>query len=864
MHFLSKKIVFILTFSLFTTSLKLIAQQIRKPRTCATMQAIEEQLRTDPVFRKDYEAKQKDLQKYLAEHPVYSTDVFPNNNDTVIIPVAVHIVLPDPYRVTDDNVQFFIDRLNEDFSGFNADSGNASSFFGVRGHSLIRFALARRDPNGNATTGIERKVGNIQIAQTTAQPIKNPASGGLAAWNVANYYNFWVGSGYATTGLLGISPQIGPGATGGSSADGVCVDEMVFANNPCYTDNNFNLARTAVHEIGHNMGLFHTFQGGCSSADFTSNLTTTGRSLPANLLGPADDTPPLSTSTSGCPAEGTLNGCNPSREKMFQNYMDYSDDACLTLFTDGQVRRMHYVVQNFRAGYLTTQGHLPPAGTPVNEVGMHSVVSPGGIESIGCNNFTYPTPTCGTSFVPKVRIANYGIANLNSISVGVLVNGVPGPTQTFNLNALKPTKTTVLTLPAQVLNAGTNVIKYFTFNPNGVADSVVKNDTITQNLVITNPPLNPTTLPLNEGFEGNAFAPTSNGWNIYNPDNATGWAQSTSAFKTGTSSATLNMFNYTTTGQFDYLHSPRLNFANNLNDSVWVSFHYAYKLKLNQTSARRDSLSLEVTTDCDPAVANWTTLWKRGGDQLRTNNTASNTNWSPTAAEWSTTPVKVSLWNYKNTPIILALKTRNGNGQNIYVDDISVFPTAAPLPVKLISFTANQNNNNITCKWETATEINTKNFEVERSFDGRNFERIGLVNAVGNSSSSLFYQFADETVLKSKQSHIFYRLKINDIDGKFNYSNVVAIKLGEKQTVQIFPNPTKQNLNVQITSSNSKNLNTTIQVVDYLGRIVSNKNVSIQSGTQNFEIKTESLPAGNYVIHIKTENEFKALKFIKQ
>lgn len=860
------KVYFILTLFAILTNCQQVFSQ-KKVHRCATMDALEERLRTDPAFKADYEAKNRDLDAYLAAHPLQPTiDAFPS--DTIIVPVVVHIVVPDPYRITDENVQFFIDRLNEDFSGFNADSATGSSWYGVRGHSMIRFTLARRDPNGKSTTGIERKVGNIQIATTTAQNIKSVASGGLAAWNTSTYYNLWVGSGFSTTGLLGISPGIGPGATSGTGADGVCVDEQVFANNPCYTDPSFALARTAVHEIGHNFGLYHTFQGGCSSADFTTNLSS--GTLPAAYLGPLDDTPPLSTSTSGCPTDGTTNGCSPAVPKMFQNYMDYSDDGCMSLFTLGQVKRMHQVVTQFRSGYLTTQGYLPPVGTPANETGIVEVISPGGSEynQASCNTRTYSTPFCGINptITPKVKIANYGVNVLTSVTLNAMINGSVVASQTFSVNVTGGgIRTATLSLPTISLVNGTNIVKIFTTNPNGSPDGAPANDTITKTIVIDNTPPAVTTLPHTEGFEVGNFNPTASGWKIINGSTATSttWTRTTATAKTGTGSAMIKFFGYTPVGDVDYLYSPRLNF-NNTTDSVFIAFNYAYKRKSTAAASLKDTLSVEVTTDCDPSTANWTSLWKKGGTTLATTTATTTTTWTPTAAEWTTTPIKVSLLNYVNGPIYVAFKAKNGNGQNLYIDDINIYSVANPLPVKLVSFTAIQNNKKVTCKWETKQEEGIKNYSVERSVDGKTFESIGLVDALGNSTNAGFYQFTDVNAFNINAATLYYRLKINDVNGKFNYSSVVVVSLGEKQSVQLYPNPTKDFVNVQINSSSNSAINNTIEVIDYLGKVVLSKKVTVTTGTQNIALNTTNLPKANYVVVIKNESEFKTLKFTKE
>ena len=823
-------------------------------RVCGTMDAIQARMQSDPAYKADYEKKLKDLNAYLAAHPTIESFA---NGDTVVIPVVVHVVLPNPNIITDDNVDYFINRLNADYSGFNPDSANGSSFYGVRGHSLLRFALARRDINGNATTGVERKVGTGAIGTTDPQPIKSAATG-LAPWDITKYYNLWVGVG--SGGLLGIAPEIGPGTQSGTAVDGICCDYTVFANNPCFSLSAFNMARTAVHEIGHNMGLFHTFDNGCTGVDF-SQLTSAGMALPANLLTPSDDTPPISANTSGCPAQGTANGCTPSVPKMFQNYMDYTDDACYSMFTKGQVARMHYVVENFRPGYLTTKGHLPPNGTPQNEAAANSIVSPGGSEVIGCNAVSYPIPTCGTgTFIPKLRVTNFGVQNLNTITVSLDLNGSV-ISQTFTTNLLGG-RSAVFSLPSQTLTNGTNILKYYTSNPNGILDSINTNDTLTLTVNFSNLPPTPALLPLVEGFEDGGFNPTASGWKVVNNNSGTTtWTRSVTAAKTGAACATMKMFGYTSTGDFDYLKSPSINF-NNTSDTAYISFNYAYRLKGTTNASRRDTLSVEVATDC--GATNWTSIWKKGGTALATNATVIATNWTAAAADWATSPVKISLQAYKNTPIYIALKTRNGNGQNIYVDDINIYTVPNPLPLTMLSFKAIQNAKNITCKWETANEEHIKDFTVERSINGSSFESVGTVVAAGNTTATSYYQFTDNKAFTLNSPVLYYRLKSNDINGKFSYSNIIVVKIGEKQIIQVYPNPATDKITINLNNTSISATNNTVQIVDYLGRVLLQQKALTNAGNTSLEFNINSLPKGNYVVVVKNEIESKTIKFVKE
>ena len=124
-------------------------------KRCGTMEAIQHDIQHDPALKARILQGETDYQNSL------KSKMKPGAGNTlpmplglvnpIIIPVVVHIVLRNPWQITDDAVQHFIDRLNTDFSGLNPDSANAEEFYPVRGHSLLRFVLARRDINGNFT-----------------------------------------------------------------------------------------------------------------------------------------------------------------------------------------------------------------------------------------------------------------------------------------------------------------------------------------------------------------------------------------------------------------------------------------------------------------------------------------------------------------------------------------------------------------------------------------------------------------------------------------------------------------------------------------------------------------------------------------
>ncbi len=626
--------------------------QQKRIQRCGTAEEIAARYQNDPVFRAQQDHRERDYQQYLKTGAVQNGPIPTALTGPVTIPVVVHIVLANPWSITDADIDYFINRLNTDYAGINADSTNCGTFCSLRGHSLLRWTLAKRDVNGNFTTGVERLVGTTTIGTAEPQAIKNAATatGGLAPWDYTKYYNIWVGDG-GTSGLLGISPDIGPGT---ATSDGVCVASVGFSSG-CVADAAFNMCRTAVHEIGHNFGLFHTFDQGCTGVDF-SQLTSSGCTLPSNLLTGIDDTPPISASTSGCPTVGTTNGCSPAVPKMFQNYMDYTDDACYSMFTKAQVLRLEWVLQNCRAGYLTTLGGQYPANMPALDASAANIIAPGSydFDLASCSTKNYPLPTCAGVFTPIVRVTNAGTTTLTSITVTTTINGLNPVTQTIN-TSIATGKSKSLTLNSQTAVPGTNLLTITLSAPKGGTDGNAVNNSISTTFTVAASG----GLPYTQDFVSATFPPT--GITLGNPDGGTTWVRNATGNGTA-GSAYMNCFNYASIGQTDDI---KLNAVpTNNGDTVILKFDVSHRPYNATTDA--DTLAVVYSTDCGSTWTN--SSYKKWGPTLGT--VAASTTAYTTPTTWRTDSVFIRC-NGGN--LQAAIRCINGYGNNIFVDNINLY-----------------------------------------------------------------------------------------------------------------------------------------------------------------------------------------------
>jgi hypothetical protein len=244
----------------------------------------------------------------------------------VKIPVVVHVVFNAAgENISDAQVKSQIAALNKDYRATNTDKSKVPGVWkGLVTDAGIEFALATKDPQGHPTTGITR----TQTAQTSFSSndgVKSAATGGVAAWPTDKFLNLWVCT--LSDQLLGYAQfPGGPAATDGVVILNTAFGTMGTAAAP------FNKGRSATHEIGHWLNLRHIWGDteDCSGTDFVP------------------DTPNALHPNFGMPAFPHISCANGPNGDMFVNYMDYTDDAGMVMFTAQQVTRMHAALEGPR------------------------------------------------------------------------------------------------------------------------------------------------------------------------------------------------------------------------------------------------------------------------------------------------------------------------------------------------------------------------------------------------------------------------------------------------------------------------------------------------------------------------------------
>lgn len=307
-------------------------------RNCGAMEHMAMLKAQDP----NYEQMLHDLEDFTARF-IEEGGSAANGRAVVTIPVVVHVVYnTTAQNVSDAQIQSQINILNQDFRKLNSDwTGTPAGFQSLVADCEINFCLAQRDPNGNATTGIVRKQTTV-TSFSTNDAVKYTANGGDNAWPSSSYLNIWVCN--LSGGVLGYAQFPG----GPAATDGVVITYTGFGNTGTAAAP-FNKGRTATHEVGHWLNLYHIWGDDGTACTGSDNCS---------------DTPNQADENYGCPSFPQVSCSNGANGDMFMNYMDYTDDACMYMFTLGQKARMQalFAQGGLRASLTSSLGCTPPSG----------------------------------------------------------------------------------------------------------------------------------------------------------------------------------------------------------------------------------------------------------------------------------------------------------------------------------------------------------------------------------------------------------------------------------------------------------------------------------------------------------------------
>ena len=550
--------------------------------------------------------------------------------DPIIIPVVVHIIHDNEIgNISFSQIQDAIGMLNQDFSQTNPDAGSTRNtatapFLPVASDMEVQFALAKIDPDGNCTNGVQRRNSALGTYDGGDEASKTYAGGGLDAWDRNKYFNIWVVNSIDNGGdpgyILGYAQFP---SWGSANTYGVIIRHDAFG----YIGT-ANGDRTISHEVGHCFGLAHTFQSGCGSNG-------------SNCGGQGDgccDTPPVDDPHWSC--SQTQNNCSqvPNGDfygfdvlDQFENFMSYS--PCQYMFSADQKS----IVQ----ANLSNIGHLS------NLTSLASQTDAG---------VNLPAVLCEAEFESSTRVICVGSTiDFSDYSF----SGITGRNWSFEGG-----------LPLTSTDSAVTV----TYNVPGVyevsLDVTDGNNSQTETKVnyisvLPNPGV---ALPYIEGFETVTF-PDNYNFFLENDDAGNTWAVTSEAANTGSKSIKMTNYNVDGGSSDVFISGPIDLSVVDPSETLRFTFRYAYK---QRHSDNDEWLKLYVSKDCG---LTWSLRKNIHGTNL--NDEVTTFTYTPEPAdEWTYVSITNITSSYFEPNFRYKFEFIGDYGNNIYIDDINIYPAS--------------------------------------------------------------------------------------------------------------------------------------------------------------------------------------------
>jgi hypothetical protein len=587
---------------------------------CYTDEATKQYFELNPSAKTSFEATrikwQEDIQK--------NNDVRGKSASASVytVPVVFHVLHAGGVEnINDATIMGALDYVNKDYERTNTDANTvAAPFQSLYINSDIKFMLAKKDPNGNCTSGIVRHVDPVKM--TWSQASANSASYWSYTWDPTKYLNVYVVASIVSQGTVaGGGIIVGYTYIPGTHSTGAANDAIVFNGSFLLTD-----PRSLSHEIGHWLSLQHTW--GMTNAP--------GVSCGDDLI---SDTPQTKGNLFNCPSSLSGNACDVTGTDNVENIMNYA--SCPKNFTTGQTNAMR-----------TTLASGP--------VGRPNLSSPGNLTATGIGNTSPCAPIADfLSVTNKYLVCSGGALTMKDASYNGTVTSWAWSGTNGAILATPTASSTGVTFPTP----GTSVITLTVTN--GQGSSVVSRTVTVQNGVAV---INQNYV---ESFEA-AGLPAS--WSVTNPNaGSVTWDQTTLGASEGASSyyieGLINPLN-----QIDYLNMPVLN-ATDPNDTIFT-FKFAYQ-RYNATNS--DKFEVQASTDCG---GTWQTIVSLTAAQMANLSAGINSNpYVPNAADWVRINIyNYPNWGniQGNAQVLVRFMFQEGNvgfGNRFYLDEINFLTT---------------------------------------------------------------------------------------------------------------------------------------------------------------------------------------------